>query len=259
MTDRKGRELTPNLSTQLAPKSTSAKNLIDTSISDALATARSKGLANLKHKLGEYEFNEPDFQQILTWADQILESPEVILEQLQGDEDDMFMEGFKVEDGSITSLTFNHHVDFQPTKDTPIKLPNLLHLNCSHQGVEHLDLSYVPKLVELNCQANKLTALNLSKVPLLEELYFGANETQSTDLSHVPKLKTLYCFENGIKELGLIGLSNLEKLDCRNNKISQIDLSHIPKLRSLVCTTNIIEHLDLSKVSRTTSCKSILP
>jgi hypothetical protein len=50
---------------------------------DVLARARRNGLSMARFRLGQYVFREPDYRQILDWAETLQQKPEWVLEQLE--------------------------------------------------------------------------------------------------------------------------------------------------------------------------------
>ena len=60
-------------------------------------------LQPVRFRIGDYEFNEPDFKQVLLWAQALDLTPELVVEHLAsyGADEEV---GFSVENGSITRI-----------------------------------------------------------------------------------------------------------------------------------------------------------
>ena len=251
---------------------------------DVLARTRSREVSQVRFKLGDYEFREPDYRQILRWSEQLVwlakaapENllPEHLLEVLQ---ERVKHEEYRltVEDGAITTLVWDIPWLMQPPPSTweaglvieelcirgvwPRKEPSLrpalprlrvLELQTPkgcRGSLRTLDLSLVPGLVRLRCGVNELTELDLSGVRGLTELYCNSNRLTELDLSAVPQLTQLYCDGNRLTELDLSGVPHLTELGCGNNQLTELDLSAVPGLTELVCNNNQLTKLDLSAV-----------
>ena len=240
---------------------------------DVLNRTRSLEVSQARFKLGDYEFREPDYRQILRWAEELEMAPEVVLEGLErGHPLQAWVSELEselvVEDGAIKELwwhpeNFNFFpevsekgliirslgfVDFEakiPELDLSA-VPELEKLSCGSNQLSELDLSPVPKLRSLNCVHNQLTELDLSTVPELEELSCRSNQLTELDLSPVPKLRSLNCDGNQLTQLDLSAVPVLEGLDCSSNQLIKLDLSAAPELESLDCRSNQLTELDLS-------------
>ncbi|MEZ5555253.1 leucine-rich repeat domain-containing protein [Haliea sp.] len=254
---------------------------------DVLARTRSHEVSQARFKLGDYEFREPDYQQILRWAEALGMAPEALLNVL---EDSKCREAtpeeqrFVVKDGAITSLVW----DLDRLKDAPgiwgrglmirelyvrgewpdnistwypilpylqvLEIPvktskdDLLSLLSAPNRLTELDLSAVPELTFLSCARNQLRELNLSPVPKLTELYCDGNQLSELDLSAVAELQFLFCASNQLTQLDLSAVPELEALGCNHNQLTELDLSAVPKLDAFDCETNQLTELDLSAV-----------
>ena len=94
-----------------------ARGILASIVSDALALARShqKSLAAARFRVGDYEFCDPDYRQILVWAEALKIDPEKLIRRLEVisferfDDDDNMEEiiTFTVENGTIASLAWD--------------------------------------------------------------------------------------------------------------------------------------------------------
>ena len=233
-------------------------------------------LEQIRYTLDDYEFREPDYQQILRWAEAWGCSAEEVLERLREAVFDDYC--FRVVDDCIHSLvwdcdqfsaggwTWHEGLDIQTLafisaeslSCLPINLPaSLQTLYClgtrlPEIGLEKLDLSPVPNLKRLVCWKNQLTELDLSPVPNLTELNCDSNKLTTLDLSPVPNLTELNCDGNKLTELDLSPVPNLTELGCYSNQLTELDLSPVPNLTILGCFGNQLTELDLSSVPNLT-------
>ena len=128
-------------------------------------------------KLLGHMLREPDYQQILLWAEALGMAPEAVLTTL-------VYEGLDLEDGAMVGLVWDfdclplipstwvsglviEQLEFRgrwPDTDTALRpvLPSLWRLICEGIGLASIDLSSVPDLLFLACSGNVLSELNLS-------------------------------------------------------------------------------------------------
>lgn len=281
MADKERNALIPLPSGGLENIGSGPKSILSGMVSDALALvrAREKSLAAARFRIGEYEFRDPDYRQILIWAKALELEPEVFIRRLEVEADlknrffHRVVVPFKVEDGSIVSFEWNFDtfpISFfewmsglrikkigfsgraRPTK-IALCLPLLEYLDCAHMELTELDLSKVPALEELDCSNNELVGLILSNVPALTKLKCSYNKLVALDLLKVPLLTMLECRYNPLFKLDLSKIPALTKLDCMSTRLVELDLSKIPALTELVCFNNNLIELDLSMVPALTN------
>jgi len=265
-----------------------AKRILSDIVADALALADKKPTAPAaaKFRIGQYEWCEPDYRQILVWAKACSLRPEEVIERLlkgpKGTNDSWRETRF--ENGMLLKISWDFELlplwDFQwidglrithlfiysqpymailpdgwARKRLPLKLPQLTHLACPRVGLRELDLSECPRLHALGCSENWITHLDLASVPNLTALDCRANDIEELDVSPVPRLIELHCGHNGLlrqvkglRRLTMPRLPNLTSLSCYSNRLSSLDLSGLPSLTCLDCSRNEIRGLDLSTV-----------
>lgn len=260
-----------------------AKRVLSGMVADALALAKKEpsALTAVKFRIGDYEWCEPDYRQILVWAKALSINPEEIIDRLlngnryRGElwQETQFSENqlMKINwDNSLLPIKnlqwvdglrtthlsfctrFLDHIPFIEDGDIQIlqpALPELTHLSCPRLKMACLNLSKTPNLTVLHCYDNQLTELALSKTPKLEILFCSSNKIPDLNFSQNKNLKSLSCDSNKLTHLDLGGYSNLIKLDCSSNKIEMLELENTPRLEELNCECNKLTHLDLSGAS----------
>jgi Leucine-rich repeat (LRR) protein len=249
---------------------------------DVLARAQASGLSRARFRIGDYVLREPDYRQILLWAEALKMVPETLLTVLAGTrweprwrwEKNYDPITFALEDGAIVRLAW----DFDrlpvipmswlpglliralgfcgawPDVGTALKpvLPRLQTLVCGDIGRGSVDFSQVPGLTKLYCGGNQLPELDLSPVPRLTRLTCISNQLTGLDLSPVPGLTRLGCISNQLKGLDLSPVPGLIELSCSDNLLTVLDLSPVPGLIELSCGENPLGELDLSPIPRLT-------
>ena len=189
---------------------TGSRTILSQMVWDALVLAKPKGsaLAVSRFRIGDYEFCDPDYRQILQWAKALRVEPEEIVRRMESEKNT-----FAVIDGKIDSLVWNFELlpitNFewlsglsitklifkgvsQKSPNLSLRLKSLIWLECNDIGLNQLDLSNVPGLTDLWCMKNQLTELDLSNVPGLTDLRCSENQLTELDirpLKHLVKLK----------------------------------------------------------------------
>jgi HJR/Mrr/RecB family endonuclease len=247
-----------------------------------LSLSHANSLPSVRFRVGDYEFRQADYRQILLWAKALESTPTKIVGTFRNttvvvtyvvDGGDVVQAGkiaFKVEDGSITSLAWDCDElplsEFSWVEDLKIReiafigwhvrllprfscdLSSLRKLVFLEVGMRELNLSSFTHLTHLYCSENELTELDLTCIPELVELNCSRNELIELDLSMVPKLEKLRCGENPLAELDLSNVTELCELECSCSKITSLDLTNVPKLVYLHCWDNPLMELDISNV-----------
>lgn len=250
--------------TGLAIKS-SSHGVAGRMVSELLDLARqsSEKQQRKKIRVGSFELCEPDYAQIVHWAERMGHDPASLLTYIMGFRDfegnmsrivdgalvelvwngELPLESFKWEDGlQLTKLTISNRMPSEYAKD---QLPSLKRLNTVGLGLCELDLFSFPNLEALRCSENLIAQLNLAATPKLLDLDCSDNELSKLDLSHVPNLRVLKCTSNILNELSLNSASLLEEVYCSVNEISDLDVSENTSLVSLDCEWNYLENLRL--------------
>jgi Leucine-rich repeat (LRR) protein len=233
-----------------------------------------RALTAARFPIGNYEFCDPDYRQILLWAKALELEPADIVRRLEGSFRacaDRSRLTFSVENGSIVTLAWDfsllplsviewvdglviREVGFKGLPTAPLRLslrlPLLVRLTCPAINLAEIDLSNVAALKELDCGLNQLTKLDLSNVAGLTDLDCGCNQLAELDLSNVPELVDLVCDDNQLTKLDLSNVPRLTHFRCSDNQLSELDLSNVAGLTELSCPSNQLTELDLSNVPR---------
>ena len=237
MPDENNRSLIslPDASLALArPKS---GRVLSELVGDTLALALGKPL----RKIGEYEWCEPDYRQILLWAEALGLEPEEVIRRLldrrtlhMPERDRTVFQETVFENGRIVKLNWDLNLlpisNFEWIEGLEIDYLRLAFWQYDESARVPLKVS-LPKLRELNCEC-ATTELDLSGVPSLEKLWCSGKGLTSLQLSKLPRLKELQCKFSQISELDLSKLPTLTVLNCQANQLAVIDLSQVPLLRA---------------------------
>ena len=178
MTDREPNALIPRPGTEVAAPGQRTPRVIAEMVRDVLARATDVHLSQARFRIGDYALREPDYRQILRWAEAAGKAPEEVLAVLNqwqipntwSNEDPTV---FRLQDGAIVELDWDFEslslvpetwepglririLEFRgpwPDAFTPLRpiLPQLTKLFCSDIGLASLDLSSVPALTVLDC------------------------------------------------------------------------------------------------------------
>jgi hypothetical protein len=250
------------LTTSQPPSGRIVAEMVDGAL--GLSRAAMKSSADLvpRFKIGDHLFCEPDYQQIMIWAQSLHFEPHKVVEYLlkpriwwAGAPGQTHIENGRILslllDGNLLPLKSFNWVDglvveaFALTgspssrKDAgrllPIKLPQLRRLLCDSVKSVILDLGGKPFLSEIICYSCELTEIDLTKVPALTKLVCCNNQLAGLNFSKTPLLTELDCGRNQIAELDLSRVPRLSKLCCADNQLTDLDLSHLPSLVELDC------------------------
>ncbi len=264
-----------------AALATEAGRVLPEMVGETLTLARREPI----FKIGEYEWCEPDYRQILIWAEDLAMEPEEVIRLLRdesisspkqevgADLDNDLIEQTAFREGRLASLRWNlallpvavfRWVDgleiealtiWTPQEGVnrmlhlQLSLPRLRMLHCGEIGIEQLDLSRVPQLEEIWCDHNRLTTIDLSKVPLLRVLYCSGNALEEIDVSGVTSLEQLECKCNRLMDLNVSRAASLKHLDCSDNRLRHLDLKDKYELASLDCGGNLMERLCVAETA----------
>jgi hypothetical protein len=279
MDGKKENALVPRPSGTVEKTASGPKRILSGMVSDTLALA-SKGqrsLATTTFRIDDYEWCEPDFRQILIWAEATGLKPEEVITRLLNQqpnyfpffEEPPFMDGrllnVKWEDLrplqqgrlewvkglEIIRLAFIGAFDAVGMSDLgPLSLAGLVWLTCRGLGLHGLDLTGVPRLEYLDCTDNRLEELQLGRVPQLSTLNCYRNELEDLKLDQTPNLCFLACGNNRLAQLDLYGLNRLKALFCGENKLTELKTANLSNLASLDCEENSLRELHLVGVSK---------
>lgn len=240
MNEKNDFALVPRPSGALEKVQPGAKRVLSSMVADTLALVPKEKDVSLsrKFRIGDYEWCEPDYRQILLWAKALSMEPQEVIRRLldPGPEyTNVAMKDTIFADGRMQALNWDYYqlplVAFDWVAGLTLKslslgapapesflvaatpnLPPLTFLSYSARGLPALSLSPVPLLTQLWCDQNELTKLDLSAVPLLRELHCEMNNLVELDLAAVPMLTQLWCWDNQLTDLDIRPLQNLQKL-----------------------------------------------
>lgn len=265
------RSLIPVSDRLLASPAAAAERILSAMVGETLVVAREEAVAQgARFRIGDYHWCEPDYRQILLWADALKVEPATVIGKLVAGEESKEV-ATRFQDGRMLSLSWNldelplsdfRCVEGLSVQELDIRHPSLSAACVSHflspirHPSEHLEkLVRESKKISLclpslrRLHLDFASELNLSDVPNLIELRCAGTPMRGIDLSQVPNLTTLDCAASIIMKLDLSRVPNLTTLDCAQNQIAELDLSHVPKLTRLNCSENQLRELDLSHVA----------
>jgi len=283
MNEKKENALVPRPSSAVEKTASGPKRILSSIVADTLVLASREQRAPMlaRFRIGDYEWCEPDYRQILIWAEETGLKPEEVLERLfdqqslrewaKGQphrfpifEEPLFSDGKLlkahldvrllrpgrlewVNGLDITRLHF-FRASYEARLNSlgPLPLAQLEFLNCCLIGLTYLNLTGVPQLEYLDCSGNELEELQLHCVPLLTSLYCSLNELAELKFDRTPNLHFLACVDNRLTQLNLSALGRLEVVFCGDNKLTELQLVGLANLLFLDCRRNQISKLDLS-------------
>lgn len=267
--------LVPLAGSQLARQGSGGGRILDDMVSSTLTTSQKEGALIPRYRIGDIDFCEPDYRQMLLWAEEMVMTPEAVLLALWNEEAlfqflgpsyDSFNNthiwdgrlkrviwDFKklplrfyewIQGLEIESLEYRGYV---PMGIIAPVLPSLTSLRCDGCDAFDLDLKNVPALEKLSCSFNPLIFWDLHCVSGLEELACEGCGISELDLSAVPYLTSLNCRVNSLETLVLNAVDGLQSLDCGSNNLAELlHLEFLPELRFLNCSVNMLNELSLA-------------
>lgn len=275
-------QLIPHTGSALARSGSLGGRILSEMVDAALSFSRAEDALVPRFKIGEHVFCEPDYEQLILWADALRMDPDKVLSHLltgnpdEGWEDKktLIKHGRMVRIGwninllpldkfewvnglVIESITFylnNDWVIGREHKKFVLSLPlkKLHSFFCTLYLLEELDISNTPNLTRLTCANDGprggISKIDLSSVTQLTELDCSGCQLKELDLSPVRKLRQIRCSHNKISRLDFSSTPLIESIVCCANPLNDIDLSKIPHLRILSCNSNNLTKIDLSCV-----------
>ena len=250
-------------------------------VEETLAIGRTEAIAQTpRFKIGKYEWREPDYRQILLWAEELKMEPITVIEKLDTgagvfgktafqdgrmlslcwDLDLLHLYNFKCVEGIVLEsleFYFGSEDDEENKAGTSgrvaLSIPSLTKITCYGGQLAELNLAQTSNLTQLICDSNQLTELNLSHVPKLTGLSCGDNHLTELNLSLVPNLSKLNCYDNRLTELNLTCVPKLTGLSCHDNRLTELNLTCVPNLTELSCYDNQLTELNLTCVPNLTN------
>ena len=273
--DKDARSLIPLPDVTLAVARQEPRRVLTEMVEQTLALARQVPL----FKIGEYEWCEPDYRQILIWAEALDLEPEEVIRRLLNERSLFWTwsgtgDSVKFSDPDPQESGGNH---YRYENETAFQNGRLVSLNWDFdllplavfEWVEGLDIEHLrivtrptranpisqlrlslPKLRSVDCDHIGIENLDLSQVPFLEVLSCGGNRLIQLDLSNVHSLQQLFCWENGLETIDLSKVPNLTTLECSNNPLGELNLSGLLSLEEVFCSECRLTCLNLSALPK---------
>jgi Leucine-rich repeat (LRR) protein len=268
--------LVPLSGSQLARHGSGGGRILDDMVSSALTTSQKQGALIPRYRIGDIDFCEPDYRQMLLWAEHLVMTPEELLLALWDGESNLFTghgpayEVFNstyIENGRLKcvkwdfeKLPLRHYEWMQGLEIKRLEywgnapmgiiapaLPTLTSLGCCGCQVLEIDLDHVPSLRELDCSCNELGKLNFGPLPRLTKLDCACCGLTELELTNITALESLDCCMNELSEIHLEFLGALKVLSCSENRLRKLSLANCEMLEKLYCPHNHLSELDLSK------------
>jgi Leucine-rich repeat (LRR) protein len=252
-----------------------AGSVLSRIVSDAIALARSNATASARFRVGNYDFREADYQQILLWAKALDKTPEKIIEALEKTSVSEYrihrlqdVISFQVKDGSISSLVWDNEIlpltEFVWVND--LKICELAFFpRPGRRSMVQKSKKFWKPAAQAHLKAAKLISQkgpNLKKPPelvakalascraaarLLSQVSSPTPNAPSPTPNYQPSISpdelTIFCRLPTLRRLQLI---------CGENQLTELDLSFVPQLTELYCWGNHLTELDLSSVPQLT-------
>ena len=274
------RSLIPLPDGSLANTAAGAGRKMAAMIEETLLLARREAVARTDRlKIGDYEFCEPDFRQILLWAEALHLSGDEVIQRLLDQRnvnritsipfyhtlnetvfergrivklnwnldllpisDFCWVEGLEIECLWIRSGDYMSKRENAPLLSVCPRLPKLRILDCSMVRIALLDLSLTPNLsaIILDCFNEKLVVPPLQH---LQTLWCSDVDLVELDISKVPQLTELFLWHNRLTRLDLSHTPHLRKLQIFWGKLPELNVSNLKLLEDLYCFNNCLESL----------------
>ena len=284
MNEKKDNALVPRPPSGVEKVAPGLKRILSDMVADTRALAEQRAAAQTKFRIGDYEWCEPDYRQILIWAEETGLKLDEVVERLFDQQslckeseyglpnhppvfkEPLFANGkllkvnldlellqckkLKWVNGlEISSLRIVPAAEEdRPGELEPLPLGRLEWLICRRLGLTRLDLTTVPELKYLDCAINQLKDLQLNRAPQLTWLNCYENGIGELKFDLTPNLTFFDCWSNMLTRLDLSGLAQLRSAYCGNNRLTELKLTDLPNLTSLYCRENCLCELDLVEV-----------
>jgi hypothetical protein len=254
--------LVPLPGSQLARQGSGSGRILDDMVSSTLTTSQKEGALNPRYRIGDIDFCEPDYHQIVEWAQRFDTDAANFLAALLGEGDTLIVNGrlkrlswnmvhfpeFKLDYGDALELEslslFDEHLGYL----TPP--PSTFYL--SRYFERSLEKRLVPERLS-SCANNELDLALDSRLEKILRADRGGNQT-TLSLS-CPTLRSLACHGTNIVNLECVDLRSLRELrvDRRHNTfdidksdfVGALNAEICPLLEGLDCSGSRLEMLDM--------------
>ncbi len=266
--DEHSRSLIPLPDASLALARPEGGRVLSEMTNEALAVARGP-----LHKIGKYEWCEPDYRQILLWAEELDLEPEEVIRRM-------------LDRGSLYRDKRGLETPVPAWQETVFGNGRIISLNWSldllpiggFTWIEGLEIEYLRIASDAEFLRWRRTSFESSREPRyrhfsgeqpmlisehswdwdrmqdhLDKAYFhflthAARSKLPLVRVSLPKLKELRCEGLRIEELDLSNSPSLESLECSYNRLKRLSLANAPALRTLHCACNKLGIIDLAEV-----------
>lgn len=263
MEPNRDRSLVPKPSHELTAPRIGQNRILGEMVEQTLALGREEAVAQTaRFRIGEYAWCEPDYRQILLWAEALKVEPITVIEKLVAG-----LQSSKIADGRMLSLCWDlvelplsdfrfvrgiaiESLHLYDPSSPEMRLMAYFSVPVRHSpvppivGLREIAL-FQPSFRNLDCGTCGIQALTICEAHNLTRLQCTYNKMEKLALFDVPSLSSLICGFNRLAELDLSPVPNLTRLSCHKNRIAELDLSHVPNLTSLSCFANRIAELDI--------------
>lgn len=243
MNEKDSFALVPRPSSAVEKAQPVAKRVLVGMVGDTLALATKQQAAPpaTKFRIGDYEWCEPDYRQILRWAEETGKSPEYVIQRLID-----LKSSF--EGGRLIQVCWDDSLMLLPKMRFVVGLKiKVFAFAAGARNVGIISTMMNPK-PGVSPKDFEVAAIDLAGLTELERLYVQSQNLTELDLRNTPKMKLLRCESNSLSTISFSGLQHLEEVHVRNNFLSEIDLTNLPSLKKLECHQNSLSSLDLSSV-----------
>ena len=246
-----------------------AKRILSSMVTETLALANKDSLASSagKFRIGDYEWCEPDYQQILLWARSLKTEPDRVIKRLEEAHKNsmrhllpLFHSGYyerpqeSFQHGRLINVTLQ---DWDVDKFEWVAGLQLRELELGYKSwrpvikplphkVEILSFP-LPNLTCLSCGYISASEINLADLTNLKELHLEATVWQKLILPKTDALTSLSCSKYRKIDIGffLRRFPRLRNLECGFNELETLELPSLPNLASLECNKNKLTRLNL--------------
>ena len=272
----------PNQERSLIPRpshelSASRNRILAGMVEETLVLGREEAVAQTaRFRIGDYVWCEPDYRQLLLWAEALKMEPVTVIEKLlAGKGSDAGRIGSrwhqmlsseeittKFQGGRMLSLSWNASElplwDFRCVEGLAIKKLRLYWPSAvlRNNGKPREIILRLPSLQLLECDGGIVSTTPFFKADgsfVSGRPFFDSSGSIRTalPLSGVPNLTEFTCHYIP-SELDLSHVPKLTTFSCWGNEATALDLSHVPNLTVLKCGENKLTELDLSHVPNLT-------
>lgn len=176
-------------------------------------------------------------------------------------------ETLEIPDPAFKEYLIANHDTNKDGSISRIEMGEILYMDCSNSGIKSMDgIEYCDNLIHLNCSGNGITGLNLMECTELQtlraencsitflhlgynteltEIRIDYNPLQTLLLGKKPELERLVVSHTKLTSLDVSGMSSLVWLSATDCQIATVNLSGCRSLASAYLNNNRLRHVDL--------------